>query len=339
MLKEKVLHLDAYHPKKTYKDQDVILLLKLIVVDGKTNVKEIASKTYLTQLQVEKYLKSKEILSKYLSEEEYAEYMTYYNNLTNFISDQRDLKITKDLQAQEQANNNEKLFIHKIVTDIMESRLSLDKIAERNYTIPTNLKKLLDNISLIDGMYGEGYSKILKEKLTSNGYIRQCVPRNMILIEERNDLMIINPSLIYLNEFDFKRLKTISHFIFNSNYDLDLTAKELELSPVSVLNVLSNPKNETFLKKEIYELIKKISDKQKLIFEGSMYEKQEFWNSIVELLEKYNYNFFEVQRELQLPINVLKWSIKAAPITLLYSEKQTSRINEFLNENEEKQRK
>lgn len=339
MLKEKVLHLDAYHSKKTYKDQDVILLLKLIVVDGKTDVKEIASKTYLTQLQVEKYLKSKDVLCKYLTEEEYNEYLNYYNNLTNFMSDQRDLKNTKDLQAQRLTEENKKLYIHKIVTDIMESRLSLDQIAEKNYTIPTNLNRILDNISLIDSMYGEGYSKLLKEKLTSNGYIRQSVPKNMKLIEERNDLMIVNPSFIYLNEFDFRRLKTISHFIFNCNYDLDLTAEQLELSVVSVHNVLSNPKNEAILKKEVYELIKKISENQKLVFEGSMHKKQEFWNSIVELLEKYDYNFFEVQRELQLPINVLKRNLKAAPITLLYSDEQINKINQFLNDNNEKKTK
>lgn len=339
MLKEKIKHLDEFHPKKTYIDQDVILLLKLIVIDGKTDVKEIASNTYLTQLQVEKHLKNKEKLCKYLTEEEYEEYLTYYYKLTNFISDQRDLKNTKDLQAKEETKRNERLFIHKIVTDIMESRLSLDQIAERNYTITTSLKKLLDNISLIDGMYGEGYSKLLREKLVSNGCIRQSVPRNMILIEERNHLMLINPSFIYLNEFDFKRLKMVSHFIFNSNYDLDLTAKELELSPISVHNVLSDPKNAAILKKEIYEQIKRISDIQKLMFEGSIDNRKEFWNLLVDLLEKYNYNFFEVQRELQLPINVLKRCLKDAPISLLYSPEKITIINEFLNEENGKHKK
>ena len=339
MLKEKIKQLDEFHPKKTYTDQDVILLLKLIVVDGKTNVKEITSQTYLTQLQVEKHLKNKEKLCKYLTEEEYEEYLTYYYKLTNFISDQRDLKNTKDLQAKEEAKNNERLFIHKIVTDIMESRLSLDQIAEKNYTITTSIKKLLDNISLIDGMYGEGYSKLLREKLASNGYIRQSVPRNMILIEESNHIMIAKPSFIFLNEFDFKRLRTVSHFIFDNQYDLDLTAKQLELSPISVHNILSDPKNEAILKKEIYEHIKKISDVQKLMFEGSIDKRKDFCNSVVALLEKYNYNFFEVQRELQIPLNVLRYCLRQAPLTLMYSQEQISLINEFIYVNEEKKHK
>ena len=337
MLKEKVLHLDEFHPKKTYTDQDVILLLKLIVVDGKTDVKEITSKTYLTQLQVEKHLKNKDILCKYLTEEEYNEYLTYYNNLTNFISDQRDLKNIKDLQEQVLADNNKKILINNVITDIMESRLSLNQIAEKNYTVVSTLKKILDDVLLIDRMYGEGYSKMLREKILANGYVRQSVPRNMILIEEKKDLTIVKPSFIYLNEYDFKRLKTVSNFIFN-NYDLDLTAKQLELSYVSVFNVLSDPKNKNILKEDVYEFIKKITDVQKLMFEGTLDKKKEFWTLVVELLEKYNYNYFEVENEIQLPVNVIKRCLKDAPINLMFQQ-QATKLNEFLNEENGKQKK
>lgn len=319
MLKEAIKHLDETHSKKSYRDQDVILLLKLIVLDGETDLKKITDKTLLNQSQVERYLRKKEVISNYLTEEEYDEYLEYYNNLTNFINDQRNLKNTKNLQAQEDADQNKKLFIHKIVTDIMESRLSLDQIAEKNYTISTSVNKIIDNISLIDSMYGEGYSNVLKEKLISNGYIRQSVPRNMFLIDERNDLSIINPSFIYLNEFDFRRLKIISHFIFN-NYDIDLTAKENQLTPASIINTLLNVKNQVFLKQEVFEYIQKVGNIEKLLLEGDLTTKRALVDNILNTLKRNEYNINLTSNELGMPENVLKRCLKLDILNVFYKE-------------------
>ena len=87
MLKDKVILLNQTKEFKRYRDADIAKLLKLIVLDGETDLKCIASKMLITQKVIEKYLSSKEILLQYLNDDEYNEFLEYYSKLTNFLSE------------------------------------------------------------------------------------------------------------------------------------------------------------------------------------------------------------------------------------------------------------
>ena len=89
----------------------------------------------------------------------------------------------------------------------------------------------------LEKIYGPGFSEILKRKIKLRSIERESVPRNMYIVEEREDIIIVKEGITYLNEFDFKRMKIASYYV-NSGFDIDEVAKKTDLSTMIIIKSL-----------------------------------------------------------------------------------------------------
>lgn len=328
MLKEKVMLLTQTKKFKRYRDEDIAKLLKLIVLDGETDLKKLTSNLVIPQKLVEKYLSSKEIMMEYLTEEEYNEFLFYYNKLTNFIEKVK-------VQEANKSKKDEAELLKSLIADIMETRLSKQEILVRNKISNTPADRLINNEELLDKIYGPGFMQILKNRIKQRSIERESVPRNMYIVEEREDLKVVKDNIIYLNEFDFKRMKIISSYV-NNDFDIDLVSKEKELSHIAIIKVLLLEKNKEILKPYVYEVVQKMAKLDKLLLTGMSVEKQEIVYSVIMCLEQNNYDINLVSQELQLPIAIIKTCLKQSFITIFYSSEQVRKINDLLVSEETK---
>ena len=331
MLKDKVILLNQTKEFKRYRDADIAKLLKLIVLDGETDLKCIASKMLITQKVIEKYLSSKEILLQYLNDDEYNEFLEYYSKLTNFLSE---IKVERKQEPKrvEKKEETERL-VKNIVSDIMYTRLSKEQILIRNCISDTIYDRIINNEELLESIFGKGFCQVLRNRIKQKSIMRASVPRNMYLVEEREDLSIVKDDIIYINEFDFKRMKIVSCYISN-DFDIELVSKEKNLMPISIINSLLSEKNKEILKTHVYELVQKLANLEKILLTGVNQERKEIVSAVIMSLEKNNYDISMVSQELQMPIALIKNCLKQPFITIIYSKEQIEQIKEILNSEE-----
>lgn len=331
MLKDKVILLNQNREQKRIIDQDIALLLKLIVIDGETDIKKIRSKMVINQKQIEKHLNNKEFLLNYLDEQEYNEYLEYYNKLTNF-SYEKKMKIKQKINIEEnrkQKQIEKENLIKNLISDIINTRLSKETVLIRNCISDTTYDKIISNDELLDSMFGQGFSQILRNRIKQNSIVRLSVPRNMYLIEEREELNITRDDVTYLDEYNNKRLKIICSY-FKNNCDIDLVAIEKNLFPVSIVNSILDKKNKGYLKPEFYALIQKLGTLEKINVTGELPERKKIVNTIVTSLENNNYDIDTVSKELEIPIPILKKFLKQPFITTTYSQDQINKIHNIV---------
>lgn len=335
MLVEKVKKLNELNETKqlkSYRAQDIALILKLIVLDGLTDLNKITSKTFVDQKQVEKYLKNKEIMKEFLTEDEYNEFLEYYNKLTNFLELKANLDKNK-LSINNKSLTKNTLLISNIVSDIMNTRLSLTQIYINNFISNTTFRKILSNKQLLDSMYGEGFTEILKAKIIQNGNERKTKPRNLYLVEEKNDVLIIKDEAKYLDSVNYRRMKTISCYLSNE-CDLEFVEQTMNLSKPAILNVLLNKNNQEIMRPEAYEVLCRFAQLERIWLEGTHEERINIVQNIILTLENNNYDIDLVSTELVLPINILKRYLNLNLVRLYYPE-QFEKINNIFNEQEE----
>ena len=322
MLKEKVILLDQSKDFKRYKDQDIIKLLKLIVLDGETDLKKITTNMFIPQRLIEKYLGNENIMREYLTESEYEEFLIYYNKLTNFLIKLKD-------QDTRKPKEDETELAKKLIADIMGTRLSKAEILKRNAIGDTVYYRIVNDEARLEKIYGPGFSEILKRKIKLRSIERESVPRNMYIVEEREDIIIVKEGITYLNECDFKRMKIASYYV-NSGFDIDEVAKKTDLSTMIIINNLLSEKNKEILEFNIYGLIKNFASVENLLLTGSILDRKKLVSSVMDSLEKNNYDINLVSQELKMPVPLIKNCLKQTFITIYYSAEQVKKINEIL---------
>jgi len=336
MLKEKVIQMNSKKEFKKYRDEDIALLLKLIVLDGVTDLEEIEAKVVPVKSTIERYLGSKEIMMNYLTEEEYNEYLIYYNNLNKKKKEQKQENKKEENKKEEknkEKENTKRVILSNLVSDIMGSRLSKDQLMINNYITSDKYRQLIFDKELVEEMYGEGFYDLLHKKIKENGLIRESVPKNMILVEEKNDIKILKEDLTFLNELDFKRLRIISRYL-SSECDINLVAKEFNISINSVVNVLNHPKNVEILKPQINIFVKDIGRFERILLEGEIKERKEIVDNIMTKLESNNYDINKTTQELFLPLDLVKRYLSEGFVSIYYPiEKIKDIFNTEENEN------
>lgn len=340
MLEDKIILLNENREQKKIIDQDIALLLKLIVIDGEKDIKKIRSKMVINQKQIEKHLNDKELLLKYLNGAEYDEYLEYYNKLTNFLYEKKN-KIKQKIDLEEKKREKvveKKNLIKNLVSDIMNTRLSKETILIRNCISDTTYDKIISNDELLDSMFGKGFAQILRNRIKQNSIVRLSVPRNMYIIEEKDEINITKNNVTYLDEYNFKRMKIICSYLKN-NCDIDVVVSEKNLFPISIVNSILDKKNELYLKPDFYILIQKLGTLEKIRLTGSITERKEIVNNIVGYLEKNNYDIDLVSNELEIPISILKKYLNQSFITTTYSQEQINKINDIVYSEEAKKSK
>ena len=331
MLKEKVTLLNQSKDFKRYKDQDIIKLLKLIVLDGEIDLEKITNNMLISQREIEKYLGNENIMREYLTESEYKEFLIYYNKLTNFL-----VKVKH--QDVRNPKEDETEIVKKLVSDIMGTRLSKSEILTRNGIGKTLYDRIMNNEALFEKIYGPGFIQILKRRIKLRTIERESVPRNMYIVEEREDLSIVKDGIIYLNEFDFKRMKLASCYV-NNDFDIGVVSNKKELSPIAIINSLLSEKNKEVLNFNIYTLIQEFVSLEKLLLTGSISERKKIVSFVIDCLSRNNYDINLVSQDLKLPISLIKNCLKQPFITIFYSKEQVQKINDILYSEESKKQR
>ena len=272
-LETKIMRL--YNQKiEIVKQRKVINLLKLVLVDKEIDIDKILPKVPITYKTLKKYANEKETLLFYLTEEEY----NLFNEKIGKIFDLYEGRI----QDQELSD------MRRIIDDIYNTRHKLADIYSNNFVPKTKFEEKLSK-GYLDIHFGKGTTENLKNQIQKNKIIREKKPKNMFLVEHREDIYFAKDELYYLDQFDYKRLKFATSYL-SSGANLDYLIKKFETPVSSIFTILSDPKLENLLKEKYYKNLVNCIDVEKMLGDNRIIEKRELLVNIVLFLQQNNYD-------------------------------------------------
>lgn len=317
-LENKIMKL--YNQKfERVKQRKIVKLLKLVLVDKETDLDKILIQIPLTYESVKKYSKEKENLLCYLTEQEY--------NVFN-------QKMVEIYEKYENRVMNEHLSDYRrIIDDIYNTRHKLEEIYSKNFVPRAKFDEILRDKEL-DNYFGEGITEKLKIQIQKNRLIREKKPRDMFLIEHREDIYFAKEDLFFLNQFDYKRLKFASSYLA-SGANLDYLIKKYDTSILNIITVLSDLKLEKVLKKEHYENLKHYLNIEKLLVDNRVNEKKEFLFNVVQFLQQNNFDKEMAEVYFKFPTYLFERILKEILIRPYFNEEIKKDIQGILLQKEE----
>ena len=272
-LENKIMRL--YNQKlEKVKQRKIVNLLKLVLVDRETDLDKILIKVPITYPTLKKYLNEKEQILCYLTKQQ---------------ADLFNEKILEIFEIYEKKVENEELSdVRRIIDDIYNTRHKLSDIYSKNFVPRAKFEEIIKS-GYLDIHFGKGTTEKLKDQIQKNRLIREKKPRNMFLIEYREDIYFAKEDLFFLNQFDYKRLKYASSYL-SSAANLDYLIKKYDTSIFNIIAILSDLKLENVLKTEHYENLMHCINIEKMLADNRISEKKELLFNVVLFLQQNNFD-------------------------------------------------
>ena len=318
-LEEKILNLYK-NENNTAKQQRIIDILKVILVDKETNPDKIVDLTSTTIKTIQKYISEKELIIQFLTEEEYNIFKDTFENIIN-------QKVIIEVE--------EETLIKNLIDDIFNTRHKYEEICRKNFMNPNKIKEILYKTNYLDDNFGIGTKERVRIKLAETGLIREKKPRNSILIEDRWDIFVTNPDIHYLNELDFKKMKLASSYLC-SGADIAYVVKKYEIGVSSVLTFLSDLKLQTILKPTCYENLKRYISIENVLINNELSSKKTLLFNIIHVLSESNYDKQLTQTYFNLPVCLFDRLLKEIIELPYFDEDIKKNVKMLLNMEEDK---
>jgi len=202
-LEDKIIELN----KKEYplvKDQRIMDLLMVVLVEKETNLNKIIGRTSTTLKTIQRYLDEEVSIRKYLTDEEFKIFKTTLEGIMFGATEKRmNGKVIHLEPSKDQRKAEELKIVRNIIDEILNTRHKIDDIFINNYFSKEKFGALIAS-NYIDDNFGKGMQYIIKSKIEENGLIRERVPRDKKLIEDRLHIYVSNPNIHCLEMNDFK---------------------------------------------------------------------------------------------------------------------------------------
>ena len=303
-LEEKIIELN----KKEYpliKDQRIMDLLMGVIVEKETSLNKLIEKTATTLKTIQKYLEEETAIKKYLTDEEFKVFKTTLEGIINGATEKRMNGRIGHIENSKQVTAAEELkIVRNIIDEILHTRHKIEDIFVNNYYSRDKFKALLSS-NYIDDNFGKGMQYIIKSKIEENGLIRERVPRDKKLIEDRLHVYVANPNVHCLEMNDFKKLSLASDYLC-SGADVDSIVKKRETNLQSIIATLSSNRLEEILEKKHYENLYYCICIEKVLIGNDLAAKENILKDIENSLLKNNFDFELVCAEFNLPHYLLQ---------------------------------
>ena len=326
-LEEKILNLYK-NEYKTSKQQRIIDILKVILVDKETNPDKIVDQTATTLITIKKYVYDKELMSQYLTEDEYE----IFKQKVDYILNSKEKKEKKTVEIK---MLTEEEIVKNIIDDIFNTRHKIEEIYKKNYTRTQRIENLIFKTNYLDENFGLGMKEKVKKRLAETGLIRLRKPRNYILIEDRWDVFVANPDTYYLNEIDFKKLKLASSYLC-SGANIDYVINKYNINITTVVSVLSDLKLQEILKPNCYENLKRYVSIEKVLINSDLSVKKTLLFNIIHVLNESNYDKQLTQNYFNIPVCLFDKLLNEIMELPYFDEEVKNNIKILLNVEENK---
>lgn len=330
---------------RTVKEQRIMDMLKVILVDKVNDIDTVVELTATTISTMQKYILEKAIILKFLTEPEFEIFKTRFENLVNMklenknkLKQQKKEARIKPKITEEELENIRKEEIARItgiINDIFNTRHKYEQICADNYYSKTKFDKIINQSDYIDEIFGPGTQKKVKDKIAENALIRLNIARDKILIESKEAVLVANENIYGLSNIDFRKLSYASCYLYNGA-DLQYVVNKYECSVGSVIRDLTDPKLKEILKPEYYEKLEKYVKIEKVLLGNNLVLKRELLNEVINILNSNSYDIDMALSYFKLPIalfNKLLLEIIKSPS---FDESIKENIRKMISTKEEK---
>lgn len=331
-LEKKILKM--YENKNlSVKGQRIVDILKVLLVDNETDLEKITFKAGTTVKTIEKYIEEKEAIMEFLNEQEFLMLKDRFDLIKKI--NKKNKNKGESISSKESHKQDELVYIKKIINDIFQTRYKIKTICELNYLPVEKVKKLFYETNFLEENFGTGMKQRVKAKIAENGLRHEQIPSDKFLIEDRWDIFVTKPEVLFVNEYDYKKIRFASNYLC-SGADMNYVVKKCDSSVPAVLSILSDLKLKELLKPVYYETLKKYINIEKILINNELSAKRTLLINIVHVLDKNNYNLDLVLTYFDLPINLFKKVLEEILIMPNFEEETKSKIKSLLNLEEEK---
>lgn len=303
-LEEKIIELN----KRDYplvKDQRIMDLLMVVLVEKETSLNKIIGRTSTTLKTIQKYLDEEVAIRKYLTDSEFKIFKTTLEGIILGATEKRmNGKVTHLEPLKEQRKAEELKIVRNIIDEILHTRHRIDDICTNNFYRKENFNALFVS-NYIDENFGKGMQYIIKSKIEENGLIRERVPRDKKLIEDRLHIYVANPAIHCLDHNDFKKLSLASDYLC-SGADVESIIKNRETNLPSIIANLSNDRLKEILEQKHYENLYYCICIEKILVGNDFAAKDNILKDIENSLLKNNFDLEMVSAEFNLPYYLLQ---------------------------------
>lgn len=310
--------------KKEYKfekDKRIIDILKAVIVDKIIDADKLVFATSTTEETIKKYIEEEELFKDFLT---HKEFVIFKNKLKTIFNKTKTEEEEKDIY-----------LLGKVFDEILNTRHKLEDICRNNGYSLSRFKTTINLGDYIDRNFGKNMQKRIKNKITQNGIARDSVPRKMILIEEKEDIMVVKPEIYYLNEFDYKKISFVSAYLL-SNANIEFVAKKYGVNVITALNVLDDSKLESIIKESCYEKLVRYVALEKTLLGSSIKEKTKILTDVIKILYANNFDVNIVVEQLKITYNLLEKMLKEISKNLYFDESIRNDIKSLLTPEENK---
>lgn len=245
-------------------------LIKLVMVDGETDIYKIQKTIFITVPTMKKYANNKNELLNYLTDNEIIIFSKKVNDMVELSEKSVEIENLK--------------LVRNIIDDIFHTRYKLTDICSKNFMQRKTFEEYLNRENYIDSNFGEGTLEMVKAKISENGFARTKVPRDCFIIEDRISIYIARDELLYLNQYDNKKLNFAATYL-GSGANLEFVCKKYETNDVVALSILFDKKLKQILKPEHYETLQRYIKIERFLIENNLEEKKNIVFGIINFLE------------------------------------------------------
>ena len=273
------------------------------------------------QKTIKNYNEEKNCILQFITEEEFLLFKDIIDNI---------------FELEEKKNQKEEfLLIAGIIDEILSTRHKLEEICANNFFPCERFKVMLTKTTYIEDNFGVKIKETVKEKISKNGRERLNGPRDMILVQDKEFVLIAKSDKVYLNRVDYKNLEYVCTYLCNDS-NLDLVAKKYETNVDAVLLVLSNPQIEEIIKPEHYKNLQRYIEIERFLLNSTLEQKRMYLQEFINVLNEYKFDKEMVLKHYKITetlMNKILLEIIEKPI---FNEEIKSEINQFLGLSDEK---
>lgn len=310
--------------KKEYKlekDKRIIDILKAVIVDKIIDADKLVFVTSTTEETLKKYIDDEQNFKDFLT---HKEFVIFKNKLKTILNKTKTEEEEKDIY-----------LLGKVFDEILYTRHKLEDICKNNGYSLSRFKTIINLGDYIDRNFGKNMQKRIKNKITQNGIARDSVPRKMVLLEDKEDILVVKPEIFHLSAIDYKKVSFVSSYLL-SNANIEFVAKKHGVNVITALNVLDDTKLASIIKESCYEKLFRYVTLEKVLLGNNITEKKRLLSDVIKILYSNNFDVNIVVEELKITYNLLEKMLKEISKNLYFDDYIRNDIKLLLTPEENK---
>lgn len=261
-------------------------LIKVVLVDGETDLDKIEKKAYIKIGTIKKHIEDTRYLEMLLDQEQ----------LTLFVNKVKKMFEDRELQEYE----TEVRLVRQIINDILDTRYIYADICAKGLSSVKKFEKYLYDEEFMKREFPGVKIEEIKNKIDENYRIRLRKPRDMFIVEDKFCVMITKKDVHYLNQYDMKKLNVASHYI-GTGANMKSVLEYFKIELPEALAILSSKKLEQILDEKYYIILKQCLSLENILNGNELDKRKELVIKVANLLEQNNYDTNLVMMYLQIP--------------------------------------